>query len=332
MSDVSQIERQLYILSLLSENQKGYTIDELHKNLDMVGIDVSKKTVERDVDFISTGNFFVTEEKRNRNTYYSANKFGIENITFTPSELISLHFIKELLESYLALDIGSTAIHLINKIISNLPQPDKVYMETLKELLKVKESYIGLEKHINQEVVAAVRKGIEINKRLLIKYHSFNSDETTERKFDPYLIEIYEGCYHLIGYCHLRKSIRDLRISRILDAEILNQPFERPKNFYEDYKKGRFGKLVGEEQIKLVLKFSGDGARYVKEYESAKADILVEERTGSLIFEKITTMTPEIIKWILGFGGDVVVLKPEKLKKKVAEEIIGMLNRYGEVK
>ncbi len=330
MNDVSQIERQLYILSLLSDSKKGYTVDELHKNLDMVGIDVSKKTVERDIDFISTGSFFVMEEKRGKSTYYVANKFGIENITFTASELISLHFIKELLKSYSMLDIGNTARHLIDRIINNLPQPDKAYIETLSELLKVRESYIGLEKHLNEEIVSTVRKGIEFNKRLLVKYHSFNSNETTERQFDPYIIEIYEGCYHLVGYCHLRNSIRDLRISRIQDARLLDESFQRPKKFYENYKRGRFGKLVGEEQIKLVLKFKGESARYVKEYESSKADLLVEEQDSSILFQKTTTMTPEIIKWVLSFGSDVMVLEPDKLREEVVDEVRRMMERYGE--
>lgn len=331
MNNVSQIERQLYILSLLSDSKKGYTIDELHKNLDMVGIDVSKKTVERDIDFISTGNFFVMEEKRGKNTYYVANKFGIENITFTASELISLHFIKELLKSYSTLDIGNTARHLIDRIMNNLPQPDKAYIETLSELLKVRESYVGLEKNLSEETINTVRKGIEQNKRLLINYHSFNSDETTERQFDPYIIEIYEGCYHLVGYCHLRNSVRDLRISRIQDVQLLGESFQRPKKFYENYKKGRFGKLAGEEQIRLVLKFKGEGARYVKEYENVKADFLVEERDGSLTFEKTTTMTPEIIKWVLSFGSDVIVLEPRALKEEVIDEVRRMTERYGEV-
>jgi len=51
MCDVTQVERQLYILSLLSESKIGYTIDEIKKKLDSVGIDVSKKTIERDINF-----------------------------------------------------------------------------------------------------------------------------------------------------------------------------------------------------------------------------------------------------------------------------------------
>lgn len=330
MRDISQIERQLYLLSLLSESIQGYRISELEKKLNMIGIDVSKRTLERDIDFLSTGNFFVTEEKRNGKNYYMAKKFGVDNIIFSPSELISFHFIKELLKSYSMLDIGCTAGYMIDKIINNLPQVDKAYIEMLNELLKVKESYIGLEKHLNEEIIGSIRKGIELKKRLLIKYYSFNRNEVTEREFAPYIIEIYEGCYHLIGHCYLRGSIRDLRISRIQEVKFTDESFERPKKFYENYKKGRFGKLRGEEQIELLLRFKGDAARYVIEYEGAKADALIEEDGETLLFQKSTTMTPEIIKWVLSFGSSVTVLEPKEVREAVIEHAKGMLEGYGD--
>jgi len=260
-----------------------------------------------------------------------ANKFGIEKITVSPSELISLYCIKELIKPYSNLDIGITAKNLIDRIIATLPQLDKAYLDNLTELMKVNEIFNNSEKNINQEIIDTVRKGIELNKRLYIKYHSFSNNEVTVRKFDPYIIEIYDGCYHLIGYCHLRNLIRDLRISRIKEIQLTDESFERPKNFYQNYKKGRFGKLCGEEQIKLLLRFTGEAARYVKEYESKKADFLVEEKDGSLLFEKNTTMTPEILKWVLSFGSDVLVLEPETLREQVVQEAKKMVERYGDL-
>jgi len=330
MHDVSQIERQLYILTLLSSCKEGYTISEIHKNLVMVGIEVSRRTVERDIDFMSMGSFFLTEEIRSNKTFYIAKKYDIENMIFTTSELISLHFIKELLKSYTMLDIGNSARYLIDRIIKDLPQLDKAYIKKLNELLKVKESYIGLERHLDEETISIIRKGIELYRTLLIEYHSFSGDEVTERMFDPYVIEIYEGCYHLIGYCHLRKSIRDLRISRIKKIRLLENTYERPERFYEDYKKDRFGKLAGEKNIELVLRFSGEGARYVLEYESAKADVLIDEGDSTVLFQRTTTMTPEIIKWVLSFGADVAVIKPEAVREAVIKHAKGMMGKYKE--
>lgn len=69
----------------------------------------------------------------------------------------------------------------------------------------------------------------------------------------------------------------------------------------------------------------------MKEYESKKADFLVEEKDGSLLFEKNTTMTPEILKWVLSFGSDVLVLEPETLREQVVQEAKKMVERYGDL-
>ena len=70
--NVSQAERQLYILSWISDSKLGCTVEELERKLVRVGIRVSRRTIERDMDFVSTGNFYVTEERRDGKVYYLA--------------------------------------------------------------------------------------------------------------------------------------------------------------------------------------------------------------------------------------------------------------------
>jgi len=330
MPDTTQIERQLYILSLISESRAGFTIDEIMDYLSKVGIDNSKRTIERDIDYISTVNFPVMEEIRDNKTYYIASKFGLKNINFTITELISLYFIREVIATYSTLDIGTTAKQLIERLITRLPRLDRAYIETLKDFLKVELSNISAENNLNIERLNIIRKAVETKRRVLVKYYSYNSDETTERKFDPYFLQIFEGCYHIIGYCHLRKEIRDLRVSRILEIQILDEYFERPDNAYEDYKKKMFLRLIGKNRINLELKFTGNAARFIIEYEANRADKLLCQEDGSVLFIKETTDAPEIIKWILGFGSEVQVNKPEHIKQRVKEEIRKMNSLYSD--
>lgn len=330
MPDITQIERQLYILSILSESRGGCTIDEIMDYLHRVGIYNSRRTIERDIDYISTVNFPVMEEVREKKTYYIATKFGLKSINLTFTELISLYFIKEVIATYSKLDIGATANKLIERLVGRLPKLDQAYIETLKEFLKVDLSNIAVENNISIDCLNTIRKAVETKKRLLIKYYSYNSDETTERKFDPYFLQIFEGCYHIIGYCHLRKEIRDLRVFRILEIRILEESFERPENAYEDYKKKMFLRLIGKNRINLELKFTGNAARFIKEYEASRADKLICQEDGSVIFQKETTDAPEIIKWILGFGSEVQIKEPKHIKQRVIEEIRKMNTIYSD--
>jgi predicted DNA-binding transcriptional regulator YafY len=217
MADIPQVERQLYILSLLSENSRGYSIEEILSNLQRLDIDVTS--------------------------------------------FLNLKF----------LDI--------------------------------------------------IREAITETKTLRIDYNSFNNNKTTQRKFNPYFLEVYEGCWHLVGYCHLRNSIRDLKVSRIKEIMITNEQFDRKDNFYEDDKKQKFDKLSGQGSIKLKLKFNPDAARFVKEYEKYKDDQISECKDGSIVFERITTISPEVVKWVLGYGSSVEIIEPLCLKEDIKKEI-----------
>ena len=120
MADIRQAERQIHILSILSESKQGDTVQELHHSLQKLGIDVSRKTIERDIDNISK-HFYVYEEEGSKETRYRADKLKIDNITFTLSELLSLYFLQQVIKPYQKLDVGKTASSPIEKILERAP-------------------------------------------------------------------------------------------------------------------------------------------------------------------------------------------------------------------
>ena len=58
-------------------------------------------------------------------------------------------------------------------------------------------------------------------------YRSIRRKET-RRVVDPYAVLQREGRWHLFGYCHLRRDTRLFRLDRMLEAEVLEETFERP--------------------------------------------------------------------------------------------------------
>lgn len=328
MSDVTKTERQLYILSLLSEVEAGVTVQEILRFLSKVDIHVNAKTIVRDIDDLSVVNFPVMEEKKGKNVYYSAQKFGLSNIAFSISELVSLYFTKEIMKSYTQLEIGYSAYLMLEKMITQLPKINKEYLEMLNEYIEVSPIRIIKEKSIDPIIMHKIHEATVSKLMIKIRYSAFNHEEETERVVEPYCLEIYDGCYHLVGFCHLRKSIREFRVSRIIDINIESKSFIKPERFYEQYREKRFDKLTGDESVFLKLKFSGQSARYIQEYECEKADRIVKNPDGSILFEKMTTMSPEITKWILGFGPDIDIIEPEALKLEIASIIENMYKKY----
>lgn len=224
--------------------------------------------------------------------------------------------------------MGKTSESLIQKILERAPSVDQAYIDSVSDLFIVNPADVVREKNLDENHLQLAREAIEKEYRLKIEYLSFNSDELTCRVIDPYILEIREGCYHLIGFCHLREEVRDFRISRIRSMEMMNETFEKPEKFYEQYSQNRFEKMTSDEEITLKIIFEDETARYIKEYEDNKADKITDIGENKILFEKKTTYTPDILQWVLRFGGDAEVIEPEALRFEVMWEAKRMGQKY----
>ncbi len=66
--------------------------------------------------------------------------------------------------------------------------------------------------------------------RVSICYGPPNRPET-ERDFDPYGLAYRNGCWYVVGMCHLRRGLRSFRLDRVRSVRPLDVGFARPEGF-----------------------------------------------------------------------------------------------------
>ncbi len=319
-------ERQLFILSLLSQRKNGYTIAEIIDSLKrMADIDATRRMVARDMDYISQ-NFFVYEEEHDGKLVYKADKYALSDMDFSMAEVVSLYFTEQVLKNYESLGMAKDALKIVRRILSKLPALSRGAVDKIEESIKIVPE--GAEEETDEDILAIVQEAVQTSRRLKLNYHSFSSEQTAERVFDPYVLEVREGRWHLIGHCHLRGAVRDLRVSRIKDAALMDETFSAPQRFYEEYRKTRFDKLAGAQAEEIRVRFTGGAAKLVREYHTRKADQLIDEKNG-VLFVKEAAITPDIVAWLLSFGAQAEVLSPQTLKAELKDEVKRMSEVYG---
>ncbi|MDD3172822.1 MAG: WYL domain-containing protein [Herbinix sp.] len=325
MKDMAQTERQIFILLLLSENKRGYTINDIHASLEKWDVIVDKKTISRDIDSLS-GICFISEEERNGKTYYTADKFRLRDITFTSPELISLAFILELLKPYQYMAMGKTSQELIYKLLDNTTNLNREFIKHFSGLVTINTNdYITDE--INPEVEDRLQTAIRNKMKVRIIYHSFGQDEDTIRIIRPYELLINDGALNVVGYCELRNDLRDFRVSRIKAITLLEDTFLVPEDYYLKRARNKFIHLSGNVIEQIILSFEGQTAKYIQEYEADLADEIFETESG-ITFIRNTAVTEELIRWIMQFGSGVKVLNPPSLKDKIKLEMEKCLEQY----
>lgn len=314
---LSVSQRQIYILSLLSENPKGYQAEEIRERLRSWDIEVSKRTINRDIDELSL-NYGICEEERGGKTYYYADKYTLKNVDFTIGDLASLAFAKEMLSAYRHLDMGRHAMTLIDKIVEGSASLNQLQFEKLCSHFKQNAQISGSEDVVDSQIEKKIQNAIENNNKIEIDYYSFSSDAASKRILHPYRMLLIDTYLCVEGYCELREEIRRFRLSRIRSIKVLDSKFQIQEKEMQESREP-FWKLAGEQIENLDLLFTGESIRYVKEYESARAKKMEETEEG-LHFYQETAITPDVIRWVRGFGPEVTVCSPKWLNAQLREE------------
>lgn len=323
--DISVAQRQVYILSLLSENAGGYTSEEIVERLKQWDILVTKRTVNRDIDELSSS-YAIEEETRNGKTYFVAQKFNMKNVDLTVQDMMALSFVQQLLQEYSHTRIGDCALDMLRKIIDNTGKLNQLHIKELSKTIKNQDVIANRNQNIDPEVERIIASAIEKKQKVRIVYHAWNSDEDTTRIIHPYALIVLDGYLSVEAFCELRQESRTFRLSRIKQVYFMDEKYDEKNTQYAN--EDKFIYLGGDKPEKIVICFHPQAARYILEYQSDRADHICKCEDGSIIFEKTTTITDEVSRWILSFGSEAKVLQPDNLVATILKEATALQQAY----
>jgi proteasome accessory factor C len=76
-------------------------------------------------------------------------------------------------------------------------------------------------------VLDALRTAAAEGRRVRIDYYSYGRDERTTRTVDPHAVYAQGGAWYLRGYCHRALDLRQFRVERVVDVQVLDETFDR---------------------------------------------------------------------------------------------------------
>lgn len=214
------------------------------------------------------------------------------------------------------------------KVYNSLPEFLKNSMGSyIKNYEIISDPFVDLEEH--QQKFEVLKKAINNENKILINYYSMSSDQTTERKLDPYNLFFNNGAPYLYAFCHLRAEKRIFRIDRIKEIKLTAEEFVLPSDFsLADELNNAWGVEQGKEEMEVEVKFIGRAARFVPEYHWSDQQEIEEIGENQIIFKVKTGSREEIKKWVLGYGSEAEVLRPSDLREEMKAELEEMIKNY----
>jgi predicted DNA-binding transcriptional regulator YafY len=164
---------------------------------------------------------------------------------------------------------------------------------------------------------------------LTVSYTSPVDQIPKERTVEPHHLQHYKGSWRLIAFCHLRREWRSFMLSRMRDVHISDKSFvPKPRERWKKQLEGGFGIFQGKPLTPVRLHFNAFRAPWIREQIWHPSQELEALSDGSLILSFPVCDFHEVKMRVLQFGGDVVVLQPEELKREIQEEARVIMQNY----
>lgn len=326
------LKRHFDILKMLSKDRALKTID-IHQRLESLGHEISKRTVERDLQSLSLTYPIVTDEKDNALWWRYAQGVVINLFPgLSEAEAVSFimlkQFAEQLLPESLAQDLEpyfQEAKRTLSKGITKSAirsWPDKIRTVPANQPL--------LKPHVSNEVQKEVHAALLRDQQIRVWYQAQGKPEPKEYVINLFGLVEHGAAQYLVANFEGHDSARILALHRIHAAEMLPSKTQKPKDFDLDVyiASGAFGFSSDAPEIEVVLRFYNGAGFHLKETPlSAQQRVLeIDART----LEVIATVRDNrrFRWWLLGFGADVNIVKPLSLRKFVSNQMQNALVQY----
>ncbi len=166
-----------------------------------------------------------------------------------------------------------------------------------------------------------------VTSRLLrVSYRSPQGEET-ERDLAPHRLINYQGRWYLLAFCQLRRAKRLFHTSRIHQATLLSERFEKSSYDFDAFLRKSFGIFKGETTYWAKILFTSTAAELVRHQHWHREQTLENTEDGILLHLPVSD-DRELMMKVLQYGAMAQVISPESLRKRVQEEIVQMSENY----
>ena len=313
---MGKVNNALRMLAIL-RSRKKVTRKELAEELE-----VDIRQITRYKEDLEYAGVTITEIKGRYGGYILENKDYLLNLELSDKESLALSKTKDYLKDQ-GLHFYNDLSSAIEKIKAINPKDNNYNSESIySKGIKIKANH-----EEESEKWLTINDGILNNRKLRIKYMD-SKGCCTERIVQPYKLYTYYGSNYFIGKCEERNELRQFKLVRIRNIELLEDRFIKDDFDINEYLKNSIG-LFKDKTYKIKLKITYPYAMGFKEYSWTEEESIEDYiEKGYLIYNAKVEGKTEVIPWIMGMGTACTVLEPLELKDDIIKAYKEILNQY----
>ncbi|EEF58330.1 helix-turn-helix transcriptional regulator [Pedosphaera parvula] len=290
--------------------------------------EVSSKSIHRDLEFMRDRLGLPIGYDQDRHGYYYTEEVGaFPTIQVTEGELLAMVVAEKALQQYRGTNFEKPLMTAFKKMSASLSDTVSVNIADFEQTISFSTR---AEPILNLEIFDALGKAAANRQQLELIYRKPGQRETEVRVIDPYHLANINGEWYLFAYDHLRNDIRTFVPARIKAFKLTGKRFPRPQKFsLEKRLRNSFGVHSAQGDFRVVIRFAEVVADYIREKKWHHSQELIELEDGGVELRLRLSSLQEIERWILGWGGNAVVVEPRELADMVRRSAGNILKNQG---
>jgi predicted DNA-binding transcriptional regulator YafY len=297
--------RLITLIMLLEQrpNQKATALAE--------SLGVSVRTLHRYIGMLDELGIPIYSERGPQGGFSLVRGYKMPPLIFTPTEAAALCLGTGLIADLWGQLYHEAAKSAVTKLENILPESQLAEVTWARRaLVNTPLPRSNLQPFV--PLLDALRQALRHQERVHLIYQAGNQPDSAERDFDPYALAYRQGWWYVLGYCHLRHTIRSFRVDRIQQLTPLQIHYEIPADFdpqlYLAFE-NQFPEGVG---IKMQL---DSEYAYLATSTATNWESLETLPDGSVI---VTTHLPDLYRaagFVFSYGPAATVLAPDSLRE-----------------
>ena len=293
-------------------------------------LEVSAKTVQRDVDFMRDRMDLPIEFDFRRNGFhYTAPVENFPTVQVTEQELIALFVAEKALAQYKGTPFEKPLHAAFQKLTEGLNDTVSFRWADLDSTISFRS--IGTTV-ADLELFEAVSGAVLRSQELEFQYHKLVGRGHEPRRVQPYHLGCIENQWYLFAFDLDRQQMRTFVLGRMKDVHSTGKRFTRPEDFSMTKQLAdSFGVFSNDGKPQEIrIRFDSFAARLVRERKWHASQKIKELADGEIEFSlKLGNLT-EIQRWVLSWGEHARVVAPKELCSRVANTVKALSATYTE--
>ncbi|MGB7755487.1 MAG: WYL domain-containing protein [Salinisphaera sp.] len=320
--------RQWTMLRHIPRQPRRIKTSELAARLIDEGFDITARTVERDLDKLSSAFGYTSDTEGRTNYWYWPTGFNAIDIPgLEPNTALAFNLAEQHLANLLppaTLDLLSPYFQRARAVLdADTRRPLHHWADKIRAVGSGPQLAAPT---IDTRIQRAMYAALLHEKRVAIQYAPRGDGGLKDYEFSPLGLVSRDGVLYFVGPLWAYENVVQLALHRIQAITPLELNAHHPQGFdldeYIKTEKG-FSYPTGAGTIALEIEMDRHVAQHLAERPLGQDQEMTDTPEGRVSVAASVTDTDDLHWWLLGLGESIEVIKPARLRNRV----IGALNQ-----